>query len=61
VMGMAEAEDLNLDGGALYDPAVNYERYADSWSDWNDGPGVSRVSTRTVPEDSNSPVTRLPQ
>ena len=26
-MGMAEAEDLNLDGGPLYDPTINYERY----------------------------------
>jgi outer membrane protein len=61
VMGMAEAEDLNLDGGALYDPTVNYERYADSWSDWNDGPPVRAVSTRTAPPDANSPVTQLPQ
>ena len=61
VMGMAEAEDLNLDGGALYDPTVNYERYADSWSDWNDGPPVRAVSTRTAPADANSPVTQLPQ
>ncbi len=60
-MGMAEAEDLNLDGGALYDPTLNYERYADSWSDWNDGPPAKAVSTRTVPVDSNSPVTQLPQ
>ena len=37
-MGKAEAEDLNLDGGPLYDPTVNYERYVGSWSDWNDGP-----------------------
>lgn len=61
VMGMAEAEDLNLDGGALYDPTVNYERYSDSWSDWNDGPPVHRVSTRTAPPDAISPVTELPQ
>ena len=27
-MGQAEAEDLNLDGGALYDPLVNYDRYS---------------------------------
>ena len=25
-MGQAEAEDLNLDGGALYDPVANYRR-----------------------------------
>ena len=42
VMGAAEAEDLNLDGGPLYDPVVYYERYSGSWSDWDDGPRVRR-------------------
>ncbi|MGQ0589152.1 MAG: TolC family outer membrane protein [Sphingosinicella sp.] len=56
-MGMAEAEDLNLDGGPLYDPTINYNRYAGSWSDWDDGPRIQPVATRTVPEDANSPVT----
>jgi outer membrane protein len=32
VMGQAEAEDLNLDGGPLYDPQVNYNRDSRSWS-----------------------------
>jgi outer membrane protein len=58
-MGMAEAEDLNLDGGPLYDPQVHYRRYSGSWSDWDDGPRPQTVSTRTVPPDVNSPVTRL--
>jgi outer membrane protein len=61
VMGMAEAEDLNLDGGPLYDPTVNYNRYAGSWSDWDDGPRIAPVSTRTAPADANSPVTQLPR
>ena len=39
-MGQAEAEDLNLDGGPLYDPLVNYNRYSRSWSDWDDGPRI---------------------
>jgi len=56
-MGMAEAEDLNLDGGPLYDPTLNYRRYARSWSDWSDGPRPQPVATRTVPADANSPVT----
>jgi outer membrane protein len=60
VMGMAEAEDLNLDGGPLYDPTINYHRYAGSWSDWDDGPRIVPVSTRTAPPDANSPVTALP-
>jgi outer membrane protein len=58
-MGMAEAEDLNLDGGALYDPTINYERYVHDWSDWNDGPGPRPVATRTVPADANSPLTPI--
>ncbi|HEY5713513.1 MAG TPA: TolC family outer membrane protein [Allosphingosinicella sp.] len=60
VMGQAEAEDLNLDGGPLYDPLVNYNRYARSWSDWDDGPPAVPVSTRTAPAGSNSPVTQPP-
>lgn len=60
-MGQAEAEDLNLDGGPLYDPQVNYDRYSGSWSDWDDGPMIRPVATRTVPADANSPVTALPQ
>ena len=60
VMGQAEAEDLNLDGGQLYDPQVYHDRYSDSWSDWNDGPRVQAISTRTVDPTSNSPVTQLP-
>jgi len=59
-MGMAEAEDLNLDSGPLYDPTINYNRYAHSWSDWNDGPAIHPVSTRTAPPGSNSPVTEPP-
>jgi outer membrane protein len=56
-IGMAEADDLNLDGGALYDPTLNYERYSRSWSDWRDGPAPVPVSTRTAPPGAISPVT----
>ena len=60
VMGQAEAEDLNLDGGPLYDPRINYNRDSRSWSDWNDGPPIHPVSTRTAPPGSRSPVTEPP-
>jgi outer membrane protein len=60
-MGQAEAEDLNLDGGPLYDPVVNHDRYSGSWNDWDDGPMIRPVATRTVPENANSPVTELPR
>ncbi len=48
-MGRAEATDLGLDGGALYDPMVNYERASGSWLDWSGVPIDSTpTSTRTV-------------
>ena len=59
-MGQAEAEDLNLDGGPLYDPVVNYNRYSRSWNDWDDGPTLHPVATRTAPPNSSSPVTEPP-
>ena len=47
-MGQAQAEDLGLDGGPLYDPLGNYRRVAGSWSDWASDPRHMPVSTRTV-------------
>ena len=47
-MGQAEAQDLGLDGGALYDPLGNYRRVADNWSDWSRDPTYVPVATRTV-------------
>lgn len=46
-MGRAEAKDLGLDGGPLYDPAVNYKRVRRSWNDWRDGPEPVAVGTPT--------------
>ncbi len=56
-MGKAEAEDLNLDGGTLYDPLIHYNRTRRRISDWSDDPAPVPVSTRTVTGPSNSPVT----
>jgi outer membrane protein len=47
-MGQAEARDLGLDGGPLYDPLGNYRRVAGNWSDWADDPRHPTVATRTV-------------
>ena len=47
-MGKAEARDLGLDGGALYDPEVNYNRVKGKWSDWSNDPPPVAKSTRTV-------------
>ncbi|GAA4011050.1 TolC family outer membrane protein [Sphingomonas humi] len=52
-MGQAEADDLGLDGGPLYDPLGNYRQVAGQWNDWSsEGRYVPR-STRTVsPEET---------
>ncbi|HVM36793.1 MAG TPA: TolC family outer membrane protein [Sphingomicrobium sp.] len=47
-MGQAEAEDLGLDGGPLYDPLGNYRRVARSRSDWAGEPRHTPGATRTV-------------
>lgn len=53
-MGRAEAEDLGLDGGPLYDPEANYRRVRGQWSDWNDDPRPEPQSTRTATTDAQS-------
>jgi outer membrane protein len=47
-MGQAEAQDLGLDGGALYDPLGNYRRVARDWNDWSNDPRHNPVSTSTI-------------
>ena len=47
-MGKAEARDLGLDGGALYDPEVNYRRVRGKWFDWENDPRPAAEATRTV-------------
>jgi outer membrane protein len=47
-MGQAEADDLGLEGGPLYDPTGNYRRVSGGWNDWaGEGRHVPR-GTRTV-------------
>lgn len=72
-MGNAEARDLGLDGGALYDPTVNYKRVRNRISDYgSDGEPVPvAVSTAQTPAQNaavakpsdpllNTPVDRSP-
>ena len=47
-MGQAEAKDLGLDGGPLYDPLGNYRHVANNWNDWASDPRHPTISTRTV-------------
>jgi outer membrane protein len=47
-MGQAEADDLGLDGGPLYDPLGNYRRVAGSWNDWASDPRHAPAATRTI-------------
>jgi outer membrane protein len=46
-MGKAEARDLGLGGGALYDPEVNYRRVRGQIFDWADDPAPKQVATDT--------------
>ncbi|MFL6756516.1 MAG: TolC family outer membrane protein [Sphingomicrobium sp.] len=47
-MGQAEADDLGLEGGPLYDPLGNYRRVAGDWNDWSGDPRHDPVATSTV-------------
>jgi outer membrane protein len=47
-MGRAEARDLGLDGGALYDPQSNYDRVKGAIFDWSSDPAPTARATRTV-------------
>lgn len=61
-MGEAEARDLGLDGGPLYDPLGNYRRVAGNWSDWANDPRHPTVATRTVaPEEMPATPVVTPQ
>jgi outer membrane protein len=46
-MGMAEARDLGLDGGSLYDPTANYNRVKGWIGDWSEQPKYTAKGTRT--------------
>ncbi|THD35055.1 MAG: hypothetical protein E7773_11355 [Sphingomonas sp.] len=55
-MGEAEARDLGLDGGALYDPLTNYNRVKNKWSDFGGNPEYkpTGTSTRATPAQDSS-------
>ena len=47
-MGRAEARDLGLEGGPLYDPVAEYDAVKGSWFDWDSKPDPTAKATRTV-------------
>lgn len=47
-MGRAEARDLGLEGGPLYDPVADYAAVKNSWNDWDSQPDPTAKATRTV-------------
>jgi len=47
-MGRAEARDLGLEGGVLYDPNVNYDRVRKKINDYASDPNPKPQATRTV-------------
>lgn len=47
-MGKAEARDLGLEGGALYDPMANYRRVHGKLFDWDLDPAPKPKATHTV-------------
>jgi outer membrane protein len=57
-MGHAEARDLGLDGGALYDPLVNYNRVQTYKWDWANDPEPAPIATRTVDSAAQNPSVR---
>ncbi|HEU4961210.1 MAG TPA: TolC family outer membrane protein [Sphingomonas sp.] len=47
-MGHAEARDLGLDGGALYNPLANYNRVHHKIWDWDEDPKPRPIATSTA-------------
>lgn len=57
-MGQAEARDLGLDGGPLYDPVANYKRVRNIIWDWGSDPKPQPVATRTVDTPAQNPAVK---
>jgi outer membrane protein len=55
-MGHAQAKDLGLDGGALYDPVANYKRVRTPIWDWGSDPKPKPIAISTRGQPSVSAV-----
>lgn len=60
VMGRAEAEDLGLEGGPLYDPVANYKRVRGKTWDWGDDKDPEAVGTSTRGSPKQNPDVSAP-
>ncbi|RYD96805.1 MAG: hypothetical protein EOP61_17500 [Sphingomonadales bacterium] len=60
VMGRAEAEDLGLEGGPLYDPVANYKRVRGKSWDWGDDKDPESVGTSTRGTPTQNPTVTAP-
>lgn len=57
-IGRAQAMDLGISDGAIYDPTIHAQKAARSWLDWADDPRPKAKATRTVDtpvQDGNIP------
>ncbi|MEO6093247.1 MAG: TolC family outer membrane protein [Novosphingobium sp.] len=62
-MGRAEARDLGLEGGPLYDPDVHYRQVRGKWFDWDSDPAPVAQASRTVDtpvQDGDIPAMTMP-
>lgn len=59
-MGDAEARDLGLDGGPLYDPTTNYNRVRHKIADFSDDGEAAPVATRTVDSPAQNAIVAKP-
>jgi outer membrane protein len=59
-MGQAEAQDLGLEGGPLYDPLGNYRRVSSNWNDWSNDARHVPVATRTLTPQEIQPLPAPP-
>ena len=59
-MGHAEAKDLALEGGALYDPITHYKRVRNDAWDWDSDPKPVATSTSTAQTPAQTAVVTRP-
>ncbi len=59
-MGHAEAEDLGLDGGPLYDPTIHYAKVRGKLNDFDDGQRAQPVSSSTAGSPAQTAVVTRP-